>query len=468
MEQQIKKTVKISLIFLAIGLLLGSLIVFAATPSATFYISGGVYPGAPSYTIWKEGSNYFAKDANGQIASGFSGTNISQIMQSTYSSGRSIFVKSGTYSFDATTTPCSNLLIEGEGHNTVLQTSANLSKGIFFMDSVSNVTIKNLRLDGVSLYSMGARTNISEFISFYGVEFTNFRSRGIYALETNHLKFQSCYFANVAQDASMSAIEVRGGTVYSTDIEVINCRFINATTVSGYNSADIFLLKIKGVLVSGCYFEGSANHGVMFRQNVNGSIISNNIFKDMDASQATDAVIQVSQYSINFVITNNLIYWTFNPSAAVSGILVGTAGGCAYGTISNNVIISEDFANTRVGIQSEGESGMGVDANYDLTVTGNVIHRTQYGIALVYTNTSLIDGNIVRVESANYGVGVASSNFTIVSNNQIIVPSGTGIDLTSGNSNCCVITGNSLNFTSTAIDPGTGANNIIEHNMGYP
>ena len=55
--------------------------VFAVSPSSTFTISGGIYPGAPSYTIWREGSNYFAKDANGEID--YSGTNASQVIQST-------------------------------------------------------------------------------------------------------------------------------------------------------------------------------------------------------------------------------------------------------------------------------------------------------------------------------------------------------------------------------------------------
>lgn len=38
---------------------------FASTPSVTFTISSGQYPGAPSYTIYNVGSNYYAKDQNG-------------------------------------------------------------------------------------------------------------------------------------------------------------------------------------------------------------------------------------------------------------------------------------------------------------------------------------------------------------------------------------------------------------------
>jgi len=68
-------------IMVLIGIIItsGIFYVFAATPSSTFYISSGVYPGAPSYTVWKEGSNYFAKDANGQIK--YSGTNATEVTQ---------------------------------------------------------------------------------------------------------------------------------------------------------------------------------------------------------------------------------------------------------------------------------------------------------------------------------------------------------------------------------------------------
>jgi len=78
MNVETKKGVKVSLIFLAIGILLGTLIAFASTPSSTFYVSSGIYPGAPSYTVWKEGSNYFAKDVNGRLR--YSGTNMTAIV----------------------------------------------------------------------------------------------------------------------------------------------------------------------------------------------------------------------------------------------------------------------------------------------------------------------------------------------------------------------------------------------------
>jgi len=68
---------------------------YASAPSSTFTISGGVYPGAPSYTIWREGSEYFAKDANGLLT--YSGTNASQIIQSSLDNGYGVFLLNGAY-----------------------------------------------------------------------------------------------------------------------------------------------------------------------------------------------------------------------------------------------------------------------------------------------------------------------------------------------------------------------------------
>ena len=100
MQKTVTNSVKIGLIILAIGLLIGALVGYTQSVSSTFTISPEVYSGA-SYTVWMEGSNYFAKDANGMIA--FSGPNASQILQDTLDAsvnGGKIFVKEGNYTFN--------------------------------------------------------------------------------------------------------------------------------------------------------------------------------------------------------------------------------------------------------------------------------------------------------------------------------------------------------------------------------
>jgi len=90
--------VRIALAGVIIGVLLGAYIGYALTPTTTFTISPGVYPGAPDYTIWKEGSNYFAKNSNGELE--FSGTNATQVIINVFSSasdGDTVYIKKGSY-----------------------------------------------------------------------------------------------------------------------------------------------------------------------------------------------------------------------------------------------------------------------------------------------------------------------------------------------------------------------------------
>lgn len=76
-----------------------------AVPSSTMYGSSGIYPGAPSYTVWREGSTYFAKDAYGALLSDAGSSNASYVINSaitTAPANSSVLFKSATYSIDST------------------------------------------------------------------------------------------------------------------------------------------------------------------------------------------------------------------------------------------------------------------------------------------------------------------------------------------------------------------------------
>jgi hypothetical protein len=67
------------LVLLATGILLGVLFstiyVEATAPLSTIVISGGPYPGAPTWTIFTEAGTCYAKDANGAVAASFTSIN---------------------------------------------------------------------------------------------------------------------------------------------------------------------------------------------------------------------------------------------------------------------------------------------------------------------------------------------------------------------------------------------------------
>jgi hypothetical protein len=94
MKPRTKTVLRFAAIFL-VGLLVGAGYVQSQAPSGTFYISQGVYPGAPSYTVWKEGSTYFAKNAYGRID--FSSINASQVFSDIVNVG---LPKATTYTWE--------------------------------------------------------------------------------------------------------------------------------------------------------------------------------------------------------------------------------------------------------------------------------------------------------------------------------------------------------------------------------
>jgi len=155
-----RREIKIAGVFIVLGILLGSLVAYAATPSSTFWISSGVYPGAPSYTIFREGSNYFAKDANGEIE--FSGTNASEITQNSVdalTSGGKILLKTASYTWDTMITVTNyGIVLEGEAHQSAEEPLARIIAGAAISDLIKvNLTIggggfeiRNLCLDGAS------------------------------------------------------------------------------------------------------------------------------------------------------------------------------------------------------------------------------------------------------------------------------------------------------------------------------
>jgi hypothetical protein len=65
------------------------------TDMAAFTISGGIYPGAPTYTVWGDSAGYYAKDANGNID--YSGTNATTIIQDVLIPNVTVIFESGNY-----------------------------------------------------------------------------------------------------------------------------------------------------------------------------------------------------------------------------------------------------------------------------------------------------------------------------------------------------------------------------------
>jgi len=75
------KTVLSSILIFVLGISLGAYVVYAL-PGSTFYISSGVYPGGPMFTIYQEDSTYYAKNAWGQNV--YSGSEAHTVINNAY------------------------------------------------------------------------------------------------------------------------------------------------------------------------------------------------------------------------------------------------------------------------------------------------------------------------------------------------------------------------------------------------
>jgi parallel beta-helix repeat protein len=107
-------------------------------PTTPFVMSGGVYPGAPSFTVWGEAGTYYAKNQYGAIS--FASTNATVTIQNainTLSGYGIINFKAGTYPIDGLRVigligvidnTLQHIYLKGEGQgNTILQLKAGAS-----------------------------------------------------------------------------------------------------------------------------------------------------------------------------------------------------------------------------------------------------------------------------------------------------------------------------------------------------
>jgi len=263
--------------------------VFAATPSSTFWISSGVYPGAPSYTVWKEGSNYFAKDANGEIE--FSGTNASEIVNSAIEA-------SGAYVYDA-------------GVGSVVCT------GTLTLDSPINITINNwshfdFTFDILDFTSNkhGICINSTDTMSVWDGKIEGNMLRTTYV----NYNYSALLILNLEQ-ATIEIGEIRGeggaSSLGSAGIELVadgvgaDCSLntIRVNRISGYETGILLTTLDSGHIVENRFYDSQiiwVKNGVYS----SGSVISTNRF----FSVAVDGTGGTLEYGFYFYSESNVLF----------------------------------------------------------------------------------------------------------------------------------------------------------------
>lgn len=367
-----RKTLVIPLVALIIGLLIGALIVYATSPSSTLVVESGIYPGAPSYTIWVEGSTYFAKDANGLVV--YSGSNATTIANSVSAHNGTIFFKAGTYLIDGGFNLVSNQVITGEGAATIFSvTSTSIETQLFRGWEIENTTISNIKMIG----------NNNTYVT-----------TGVYFLRTDNCIIQNC----IIQDFRNRGISFDGGYgdgIYGMRNKVLNNHV--ETTYAVVMAESIVLGGQKYAVVSGNTAYNSMHGGITLADCSNSTVVGN-IVRDADGQN-------VGYGGIDFELCNS--------SIISSNVITGRSRGIRLSG-SFNIISNNNIQVAKCGINLLYYGAGQPTTNYN-NLLGNMIYSasTQEGIGLSDAYYTQITGCITY--RGAYGlIEAAPSNYNTV------------------------------------------------------
>lgn len=257
--------------------------VFASPgPTSSFYVEEGIYPGAPTYTIWNEDSTYYAKNANGQISSWGESSNASYVIQNaindtTYAVDRGIILlKTGNFTIDTSIILNTKIKFHGEGRDSTFLTSTIsdgspiiTTTGVDDSNAVSDIEIKDLRIEGSGSDGDGIYWEyVVRQSTIEGVSITNVGGDGIH--------FHHC-FSNIItnvhiNNAGENAIRVEDR---SHDLTLVGCILRNSGeygflsmnggaqqsifggSIQENTLGDIKIGRARGTVISGVYLENT-------------------------------------------------------------------------------------------------------------------------------------------------------------------------------------------------------------------
>lgn len=203
-----KFALKIVALCLLCSLITG-IVVHAATPTNIMTLSGGNYPCAFSYTIFTDGTNYFAKNQLGVID--YSGTEADTVLQAAIDamdSGK-IFLSSGSFEVTNLLTIAAGQEIQliGEGKYSTILDFGELEEGLIVGDAsvyTSEFAIKDMQLTGT--------VGTTILLQLRNIIFP---------------QIQNCLFINFKRGVIIDAYE-GAGAAYFADIQ--NCDFEGGDT----------------------------------------------------------------------------------------------------------------------------------------------------------------------------------------------------------------------------------------------
>lgn len=248
------------------------MIVYAQSPTETFILSGGIYPGAPSFTVWREGSNYFAKSQFGQII--YYGTNASEILQNAIND----IDTAGDYQHPYSNTGeiakinvISPLTINTEvtvNDAVILDFGwqrITLNAGFILPSATSSVTIQNggflAGQSGVTAFLLNGTQNIvMDNLHFKGTSTVNF-DYAINIISNSDASANFIRLANIYVSNATTGIYIGGDSTsgYATELQLDNIQISDTTTGLKLDYAQSISARqltladsTYGVIIAGC------------------------------------------------------------------------------------------------------------------------------------------------------------------------------------------------------------------------
>lgn len=218
---------------------MGLLFSAMGAPSATFTITSGIYPGAPTYTIWNDTGTIYVKNSLGFIESESSNatTQINYAISQGYANGGAeILIKQGKYQLSGTASTLINLndktqiILKGEGPANpaniplgggVLPSGSTWGTLLIaptgFTGAVINMTMTTLvqgenQVKNLALYGNEAYSNIQTGSGGYGIYIGNTKTVNSLIEDVSVIGFKE------GMVIGGSTIQVMRGQAYYNDI----------------------------------------------------------------------------------------------------------------------------------------------------------------------------------------------------------------------------------------------------------
>jgi parallel beta-helix repeat protein len=371
--------------------------VVAQGGSTPITISSGIYPGAPSYTIYTDGTTYYAKNSYGAVS--YSSTNAlttSQAVMTASTNGDTIYFKTGVYSFS------SALIITGKTDITITgDKGAVLSCG--GQDNILNIIssvrtqIKDISFDGnKASYTFGGNS---------------VKQHGIFIGSSNDTVIDNVYI----YDAFGAAIVAMGSGFTTWGLTIENSKFDDNGLVPNpsISTGGVYAYYMHHVNVHDNDFINSVSVNIVFAgaeedyANIVRDFSCINNYINGTVNTSNSPVIDVL-WGADFTISHNKIYNcnTDSPTASAA-IRVEHA---LNGTITDNICDDNNMAGIHIYDDSQniqcsnnivtnnGFRGIMVQGSNDVTVSENtILNNAHWGMSIVdYCNNTKILYNTVH------------------------------------------------------------------------